>query len=267
MRPPGIFYMHLHRRSNTAEGVLFCTPPQWSPYKSKRQGKIPRYAEFINVDQNGDYAYREGYHKLLVDFKMFDADGNILPQGDITPDLNDGFMAELLNAEIDRKKNYQFPQEVYDAIDKQFGEQYSSHDYDDTLDSHQDLTQDIYYPKTAREMSVFNRQYINKTNGLKPGKIRYITIYTGSNVYAVRACGTDGLNPYIGKIISNESLENYYLSVAGEELRYGFDENRKRNDSPSDEIRYNRRRGNVSYRSVKERLKAEGYDYLLEDEP
>ena len=28
----------------------------------------------------------------------------------------------LLNAEIDRKKNYQFPQKVYDAIDKQFGD-------------------------------------------------------------------------------------------------------------------------------------------------
>ena len=147
-------------------------------------------------------------------------------------------------------------------------EQYSSQDtdYNDTLDSHQDLTQDIYYPKSGREISIFNRQYINKTNGLKPGKIRYITIYTGSNVYAVRACGTDGLNPYIGKIVGYESLDSYYLNAAREELSYGFDENRKRNDSLSDEIRYNRRRGNVSYRSIKERLTAEGYDYLFEDE-
>lgn len=96
----------------------------------KRQGKIPRYAEFLNVDANGDYAYREGYHKLLVDFKMFDAEGNILPQGNITPSLDDAFMAELLNAEIDRKQNYEFPQEVYDDIDKKFGEQYSSQETD-----------------------------------------------------------------------------------------------------------------------------------------
>ena len=88
----------------------------------KRQGKIPRYAEFLNVDANGDYAYREGYHKLLVDFKMFDAEGNILPQGNITPNLDENFMKELLNAEIDKKQNYEFPQEVYDAIDKKFGE-------------------------------------------------------------------------------------------------------------------------------------------------
>ena len=88
----------------------------------KRQGKIPRYAEFLNVDANGDYAYREGYHKLLVDFKMFDAEGNILPQGNITPSLDENFMKELLNAEITKKQSYEFPQKVYDAIDKKFGE-------------------------------------------------------------------------------------------------------------------------------------------------
>lgn len=101
----------------------------------KRQGRIPRYAEFLNVDANGDYAYREGYHKLLVDFKMFDKDGNILPQGNITPNLNESFMQELLNAEIDRKQNYEFPQKVYDAIDKKFGEQYSSQETDVDTDA------------------------------------------------------------------------------------------------------------------------------------
>lgn len=83
----------------------------------KAQGKIPRYAEFLNVDENGDYAYREGYHKLLLDFKMFDKDGNILPQGNIQPELDTEFMAELLAKEVDRKKNYEFPQAVYDEIE------------------------------------------------------------------------------------------------------------------------------------------------------
>ena len=99
----------------------------------KKQGKIPRYAEFLNKeykadgaykDEGGsfDYTYREGYHKLLVDFKMFDKNGNILPQGNITPKLDEGFMKELLNAEIDKKQSYEFPQEVYAAIDEKFGE-------------------------------------------------------------------------------------------------------------------------------------------------
>lgn len=71
------------------------------------------------------YTYREGYHKLLVDFKMFDADGNILPQGNITPNLNEGFMKDLLNAEVKKKQDYKFPQKVYDDIDHKFGEKAS----------------------------------------------------------------------------------------------------------------------------------------------
>jgi hypothetical protein len=99
----------------------------------KAQKKIPRYSEFLNkeykadgayTDEYGsyDFTYREGYHKLLVDFKMFDHNGNILPQGEITPNLDDAFMAELLKAEVDKKQNYEFPQEVYDQLDKEFGE-------------------------------------------------------------------------------------------------------------------------------------------------
>lgn len=98
----------------------------------KRQGKIPRYAEFLNKEYNADgaysdeggrfdYTYREGYHKLLVDFKMFDKNGKLLPQGQITPTLDDAFMTELLNAEVDKKANYEFPQEVYDQIEEKFG--------------------------------------------------------------------------------------------------------------------------------------------------
>ena len=115
----------------------------------KRQGKVPRYAEFLNVDANGDYTYREGYHKLLVDFKMFDKDGNILPQGNITPNLDEGFMKELLNAEIDKKQNYEFPKKVYDAIDKKFGEQYSS----------QETDADVVHEITAKDV-------VNSGNGV-----------------------------------------------------------------------------------------------------
>jgi hypothetical protein len=97
----------------------------------KEQGKIPRYAEFLNVDENGNYAYREGYHKLLVDFKMFDREGNILLQDKIVPDLDDGFMAELMKAEVTKKSTYEFPQEVYAEIEEKFGkeEQLSDRDY------------------------------------------------------------------------------------------------------------------------------------------
>ena len=90
----------------------------------KAQGKIPRYSELLNRDENGEYTYREGYHKLLVDFKMFDTEGNLLPQGEIVPELDNEFMQELLSAEVDRKKNYEFPQEVYDEIEERVVNKY-----------------------------------------------------------------------------------------------------------------------------------------------
>lgn len=113
----------------------------------KAQKKIPRYSEFLNKEYKADgtyhdeygaydYTYREGYHKFLVDFKMFDKEGNILPQGNITPELDNEFMAELLKAEVDKKANYEFPQEVYDRLDEEFGE--NSVKYSDRDSSYMD---------------------------------------------------------------------------------------------------------------------------------
>lgn len=99
----------------------------------RRQKKIPRYAEFLNkeykadgayMDEGGsfDYTYREGYHKLLVDFKMFDKQGNILPQGNVTPDMDSSFMETILAREVEKKEGYKFPQKVFDRIQEKYGE-------------------------------------------------------------------------------------------------------------------------------------------------
>jgi hypothetical protein len=100
----------------------------------RRQKKIPRYAEFLNkeykadgayTDEGGsfDYTYREGYHKLLVDFKMFDKQGNILLQGNVTPDMDSSFMETILAREVEKKEGYKFPQKVFDGIQEKYGEQ------------------------------------------------------------------------------------------------------------------------------------------------
>jgi hypothetical protein len=118
------------------------------------------------VDANGDYTYREGYHKLLVDFKMFDADGNILPQENITPNLDDGFMKELLNAEIDEKQSYEFPQEVYDAIDEKFGQGtlHSDRDTGGNLLSTYAKIQEEQQKLYQRELDLIERKRVAENN-------------------------------------------------------------------------------------------------------
>ena len=115
----------------------------------RAQKKIPRYAEFLNKEYKADgiysdeygrfdYTYREGYHKFPIDFKMFDKQGNILLQENIVPNLDEGFMKEILDREVDRKKNYTFPEEVYNEIEQKFGKQYDQTVANDIIDEGDD---------------------------------------------------------------------------------------------------------------------------------
>lgn len=63
----------------------------------KERNLIPRFSEFLNQDSNGDYVYTEGYYKLLLDFKLFDKNGNILPQNIVQPIFETDFINEMLD--------------------------------------------------------------------------------------------------------------------------------------------------------------------------
>lgn len=66
---------------------------------------------------------------------------------------------------------------------------------EEELEQHQsreylnDISDDIYYPKSPREASAFNRSYANKTSGLKDGKTANIMVVTADNAYFVAATG------------------------------------------------------------------------------
>ena len=143
----------------------------------RAQKKIPRYSEFLNKeykeggaysDEYGafDYTYREGYHKLLVDFKMFDKAGNILPQGNITPELDNKFMTELLKAEVKKKQNYEFPKEVYDRLDREFGVKHSDRDssYMDAVNRGDMVTAQRMVAEAAREAGYTSPKLYHGTN-------------------------------------------------------------------------------------------------------
>lgn len=63
----------------------------------KENNLIPRFSDFLNVDENGDYVYTEGYHKFLVDFKTFDQNtGEYLPQMPVKPIFDNEYITKLL---------------------------------------------------------------------------------------------------------------------------------------------------------------------------
>jgi hypothetical protein len=71
----------------------------------KKNNLEPRFSEFLNVDENGDYVYTEGYHKFLVDFKTFDQNtGEYLPQMPVKPIFDNEYITQLLKDYVKTQK-------------------------------------------------------------------------------------------------------------------------------------------------------------------
>ena len=76
----------------------------------KENNLTPRFSQFLNTNENGDFIYTEGYHKMLVDFKTFaqTETGEYLPQMPVKPIFDNGYITKIL-------KDYVKSQEVKDA--------------------------------------------------------------------------------------------------------------------------------------------------------
>ena len=76
----------------------------------KENGLTPRFSQFLNTNESGEYVYTEGYHKMLVDFKTFAQTevGEYLPQMPVKPIFDDKYITKIL-------KDYVKSQKVKDA--------------------------------------------------------------------------------------------------------------------------------------------------------
>ena len=239
-----------------------------------------------------EFAAEENYYKLLEDFTLYDKDGNYVPQRAVkavfpTDASSFGSMKDLIQeglqedaiGEGKRDSNLSaIVDEIQRTLPKTEAEieevQVEQADRDleankgGIMLSDRELTEDPLYPSTAREKSAFNREYINKTNGLKPGKEKHIIVNTHRYIYHVKASGRSyKTSPYLGEIIEKVPVDS---SIAAEELLEeiinGTYRATEEDYLPYEEAPYVRRRNDGGAPSLRERLAAEGYDYLL-DEP
>lgn len=84
----------------------------------KERGLTPRFSQFLYTDENGEFIYTPGYYKFLVDFKLFDEEGRILPQQPVAPEfddeLNKRILDDYVSGEMEKLgENYD---SVYDEI-------------------------------------------------------------------------------------------------------------------------------------------------------
>lgn len=243
-------------------------------------GYTPRFAEF---------ALEDNYYKLLEDFTLYDKDGNFVPQREVRavfPKEGDAFgsMKSLIesglqeDAVIEGKRDSRLSS-IVDEIQKTLPRseaeidetQVAQADRDleaDIKRSDRDLTEDPLYPDTGRERSAFNRMYIDKTNGLKRNEERDIIIVTHLYTYHVRAIGRSyKTKPFLGEILKKVPIDNIVsVDEVREEIINGTYRATEEDHLPYEETPYVRRRNGGRTSSLRERLEAEGYDYLL-DEP
>lgn len=98
--------------------VIQAAEQEGNPIRNKRQfvekflavckanGLKPRFAQFLNTDAEGNYVYTEGYHKFLVDFKMFaqTAEGEYLPQMVVKPIFDDTYVTGILESYVEEQQ-------------------------------------------------------------------------------------------------------------------------------------------------------------------
>ena len=84
----------------------------------REKGYIPKFDQFLDKDAEGNYVYTPGYYKFLVDFKLFDEAGNILPQKAVVAEFDDEFNAQVLKdyAKEERENVGETMNSTYDKI-------------------------------------------------------------------------------------------------------------------------------------------------------
>lgn len=94
----------------------------------KAQGKIPRFDQFLNK-VNGEYVYTPGYEKLLLDFKLFDKNGYILPQTNVNPNIDMTAAKRILNDEVKgAAKREQVSGKIIDELENKYETRYATRD-------------------------------------------------------------------------------------------------------------------------------------------
>lgn len=82
----------------------------------REKGYTPKFSQFLNKNDKGEFVYTKGYYKFLVDFKLFDVDGNILPQEVVVPLFNNEVNKRILDEYVEGEKTKAPTDKVYNEI-------------------------------------------------------------------------------------------------------------------------------------------------------
>ena len=204
----------------------------------KKNGLIPRFSQFLNVDSDGNYVYTEGYHKFLVDFKTFDQNtGEYLPQMPVKPIFENEYLTSLLKDYVKSQESKDehlaktMPKVLERITNEVVGKDsdsdvlYSEGDYSyEALTSKDDMTITTLHgivPNTRVDLvaeAKKNAAKIGKTNP-KDGSV---SVYV-KDIAADVLLGTDGLRHGLRRAKNLPNIANAIVTLnAGEILQHSI---------------------------------------------
>ena len=227
----------------------------------------------------------DGYYKLLLDYKLFDKEGNILPQGKITPSFDEEtlkYIKSFLLADKKRSQNLKMSDDTMDAIYKAFDEKgkhinpisdkkFSLRESDMVDSDGNKLTQnqaEYYKESMARDdeghlLVLYHGTSQAGFNVFKPG--RYGIMMTTSMKDALSYGGADTLyNPNEEMIDLKVKSGNFMI---GKHLRFDTEEERAEflKNNPDAESYMTQREIYERENEIEDNFEDKGYDKAIED--
>ena len=110
--------------------------------KCAEDGRLPKFSQFLVDNGDGSFSLQpdgstDGYWKTLIDFKMYDNEGNGAPQQEVNPDFNMDEARRVLDEYslerngVSRESNNDLPvaQEVVDAYVQKYMDEHPGREY------------------------------------------------------------------------------------------------------------------------------------------
>ena len=127
-----------------------------------RSTKRPKFYKLLQNNGDGSYSLKadgstDGYWKLLIDFKMYDNDGNGSPQMPVKPEFNMDEAQRMLNDYQGGHSNFPVAQSVVDSFVEEYKESHKGVQYSDRDSDGNQITED--------QVEYFENSQVRNRNG------------------------------------------------------------------------------------------------------
>lgn len=191
-----------------------------------RDGKRPKFYKFLTDNKDGSYSLKEdgstdGYWKLLIDFKMYDNNGNGSPQLPVRPIFNMDQVNRMLNSYDENPNVFPVAHGIVDKFVAQYKEQHpgmqyslskSDQQYMDAVKSDDMETAQAMVEKAAKKAG-YKKEAFHGTQSFGFNEFRMISANELGVHFGTRAAAEAFYNNLYNNLGDNPGIYDVYLKM------------------------------------------------------